>query len=218
MGLDITHYKATFEKAKTHHLFYIGEGIYAQTGAEIKEKFEDFNVDFYHFSKYIQQIDIPIVVESVIIVKGSENLEKVKAHFKSHYTTFLIRENEEQLERELKDFEKKKGYQNLKKSFKDYDYTDWIILTYYTIEKKEGFYFKSVGEQRKGMGGNFYSKFCSGEIYNFALKEDFDDAFSCVEHYRDSDTKEIVNLRRDEFKKSFIDNFELGSSFMSVSY
>lgn len=218
MGLDITHYKATLEKAQDHDLFFIGLDIYGETGAEIKEKFDTFNVDFDHFSKYIQEIDVPTEVESIIIVKGREHFKKVKEHFQSQDRVLLIRENEEQLKKEIKDLEKKKGYQNLKKCFKDYDYTDWIFLKYYTTEKKEGFYFKSIGEQRKGMGGNFYSKFCNGDIYNFAYKEDFDDAFSCVDHYRDSDTKEIVNLRRDEFKKTFIDNFEFGASFMSVSY
>ena len=211
MGLDITHYKATLEKAQDHDLFYIGQDIYGETGAEIRERFDTFNVDFDHFSKYIQEIEVPTEVESIIIIKGSKNVEKVKAHFVSNDYLFLIRENEEQLKKEIKDLEKKEGYQNLKKSFKDHDYTDWIILKYYTTEKKEGFYFKSVGEQRKGMGGNFYSKFCNGEIYNFALKEDFDYAFSCVNYNGYSDTEE-------EFKKTFVDNFEDGASFMSVSY
>ncbi|NHN26272.1 hypothetical protein FIA58_011340 [Flavobacterium jejuense] len=217
MGLDITHYKATLEKAQEHHLFYIGEDIYSETGAEIREKFDSFNVDFDHFSKYIQEIEVPTKVESIIIIKGSENEKKVKAHFKSNDSNFLIRENEEQLERELKDFEKKKGYQNLKKCFDD-SHNDWIIVKYYTTEKKEGFYFKSVGEQRMSMNDKFWNKFCNENTSNFALEEDFKFALSCVDHYRDSDTKEIVNLRKDEFKKTFIDNFELGASFMSVSY
>ncbi|WP_445710056.1 hypothetical protein [Flavobacterium sp.] len=218
MGLEITHYKATLEKAQDHDLFYIGLDIYGETGAEIREKFDTFNVDFNHFSNYIQEVDVPTEVESVIIIKGSENVEKVKAHFTSNDYVFLIRENEEQLERELQDFEKKKGYQNLKKCFKNYDYTDWIFLKYYTTEKKEGFYFKSVGEQRKGMNDKFWNKFCNENTSNFALKEDFNYAFSCVNYNEYSDTEEEVNQRKEEFKKIFIDNFEDGASFMSVSY
>ncbi len=218
MGLDITHYKATMEKAESHTLFYIGNDIYGKTGALIRENFDDFNVDFDHFNKYIQHIDVPTEVESVIIIKGPENLKKVKDHFQSNKRTFLIRENEEQFKIELNDFEKKRGYQKLKKVFEDIHYADWIILKYYTIEKKEGFYFKSVGDQRKGMNGKFWDKFCNGVKYNFALKEDFDYAFTCVDSYWDTDTEESVRRRREEFKKGFIDNFEFGASFISISY
>jgi len=218
MGLDITHFKATKEKAEPHTLFYIGNDIYGETGAEIREKFDDFNVDFDHFQKYIQEIDVPTEVETVIIVKEIENLKQVKEHFKSTERTFIVRENEEQLQKELNDFEKKKGYQNLKKNFEDISYTNWIILKYYTVEKKEGFYFKSAGEQRKGMNKKFWDKFCKGDKYNFALKEDFDYAFSCVDKYWDSDNEKSVIQRKEKFKKEFIDNFEFGASFMSVSY
>ncbi|WP_108805506.1 hypothetical protein [Aquimarina sp. Aq107] len=218
MGLDITHYKATMEKAESHTLFYIGNDIYGETGAEIREKFDDFNVDFDHFRKYVQEIDVPTEVETVIIIKGIENLKNVKEHFKSSERTFIVKENEKQLQKELDDFEKMKDYQNLKKDFEDIHHTNWIILKYYTLEKKEGFYFKSVGEQRKGMNGKFWDKFCNGNKCNFALKEDFYYAFSCVDRYWDTDTKQIVRLRKEEFKKKFLDNFELGASFMSISY
>ena len=107
---------------------------------------------------------------------------------------------------------------NLKKDFEDVHYTNWIILKYYCLEKKDGFYFKSVGEQRKGMNGQFWEKFCNGDKYNFALKEDFEYAFSCVDRYWDSDTEESVRERKEKFKKEFLDNFELGASFMSISY
>jgi len=92
-----THYKATFEKAENHTLFYIGDCLYWETGAEIKEKFNSFNVDFNHFKNYIQEIDVPNELETVVIIKGIENEEKVKAHFEPTDHTFIIRENEPQL-------------------------------------------------------------------------------------------------------------------------
>lgn len=76
MGLDITHYKATSEKANDDDLFYIGQDIYGETGAEIRGKFDTFNVDFNHFSKYIQEIDVLTEVESITIVKGVEISQK----------------------------------------------------------------------------------------------------------------------------------------------
>ncbi|MGB0868397.1 MAG: hypothetical protein ACPGSD_02260 [Flavobacteriales bacterium] len=204
MGLDITHFKATKEKAEPLTLFYIGNDIYGDTGAEIREKFDNFNVDFDHFQKYIQEIDVPTEVETVIIVKGVENLKHVKDHFKSTESSFIVRKNEEQLQKELKDFEEKKGYQNLKKNFKDFSYTSWIILNYYIVEKKEGFYFKNVGEQRKGMNRKFWDKFCKGDISNFALKEDFDYAFSCVDKNWSSDYEKSVLQRKKLFKKNLL--------------
>lgn len=218
MGLNITHYKATMEKAETHTLFYVGHSIYGETGAEIRENFDHFNVDFDHFQKYIQEIDFPTEIETVIIVKGIENLNNVKEHFKSTERTFIVLESEEQLQKELDAFEKQKEYQNLRKNFEDITYMDWILLKYYTIEKREGFYFKSAGEQQKGMNKKFWDKFCNGEKYNFALKEDFNFAFSCIERYWDSDTEESVMQRKEKFKKEFLDNFELGASFMFVSH
>lgn len=217
MGLEITHYKATLDKAEISTLFYIGNDIYGETGAEIREKFGTFNVDFEHFRKYIQEIEVPTEIETIIIVKGSEKLKKVKEHFQSDERTFLVQENEEQLKIELDSFEKKRGYQKLEKHFENIHYTDWIILKYYTLEKKEGFYFKSVGNHRKGMNDKFWDKFCNGDKYNFADKEDFVYAFSCIDSWV-TDTEESVRQRREEFKKKFIDNFDLGASFMSISY
>lgn len=218
MGLDITHFKATMEKAEPHTLFYIGHDIYGETGAEIRDKFDDFNVGFDHFQKYIQEIDVPTEIETVIIVLGIENLERAKEYFKSEERTFIVRENEEQLQQELDHFEEKKEYRNLNKTVENHSPSNWYYIRYFTVEKKEGFYFKRVGEQRKGMNGEFWDRFCKGDAFNFALKEDFDYAYSCIDNYWDSDTEKSVIQREEQFKKEFLDNFELGASYMSVSY
>ena len=98
MSLDITHYKATLEPCEPHTLFLIGGQIYSETGAEIREKFDGFNVDFDHFQKYIQKIEVPTEVDSVIIIKGAEHLAEVKEGFASRETTFIVKENEEHLQ------------------------------------------------------------------------------------------------------------------------
>lgn len=213
MSLAITHYKATLEKADINTLFYIGNDIYGETGAEIREKFDSFNVDFDHFQKYIQLIDVPNEIESIIIVEGLEKLKKVEEHFKSTASTFLVYENEEQFKIELENFEKERTYQKLEKHLEYIHHTEWNILTYYTLEKKEGFYFKSVGNFQKGMNDKFWDKFCTSTISNFALKDDFEYALSCT-----IDSKESRIDYREEFKKEFIDNFDFGASFMSISY
>jgi hypothetical protein len=227
MGLDITHYQATMEEAEPHTMFYIGHNTYGETGAETRESFKEFNVDFDHFRRYHQEIEVPIEVVNVIIVNGKENLTAAKTSDFLNFALedapqtepqFFVRENDEQLQKELHDFEKERGYQNfIKRSFEETPTKDCTTLTYYSLERKEGFYFKSVGYQRKGMQGLF-SRFPEEGIYNFALKEDFDHAYSCVDYYWDSDNEEDVKQRREEFKKGFMDNFELGASYISLSY
>lgn len=218
MGLDITHYKATFEKAEINSLFYIDQGIYADTGGIVRETFSGFNVRFDHFKNYIQEIDCPVELDSVIIVNDKKDSKRIEEYFKSSGRKIFVKENEDQLHQELTEFEKSSDYLNIEKCFQDIDYAGWTILKYYKTIKKEGFYYKESGYQRKGMNNKFYKRFCSSNIYNFALKEDFDYALSCVDYYWKSDTRIMVEERKKEFNKSFINNFEKGASFMMVSY
>lgn len=217
VGLDITHYKATFKKAEAHTLFYIGECIYGNTGAEIRELFDGFNVDFDHFKKYIQQIDVPSLVESIIVVNNPEYLKNAQEHFRSENHLVLLKPNNEELTETLHRFERQKGYQLLERNVKNGEHVPWTIVNYFTTQQKEGFYFEQVGTQRKGMNNNFWSRFCNGEKHFFAQKEDFEFAFSCLEP-RNYDTEESMAQKIETFKKSFIDNFEEGASFLSVSY
>lgn len=84
--------------------------------------------------------------------------------------------------------------------------------------KEEGFYCESVGYQRKGMNDNFWNHFYSKGIFDYALREDFEHAFSCVDFYWEEDTLSEVQQRKELFKKDFIDKFELGASFINLSY
>lgn len=218
MGLDVTHYKATLERAETHSLFYIDQGIYADTGGITRKNFCDFNVKFDHFKNYIQEIDCPVELESAIIVNDKKDSKRIKEHFKSSGRKIFVKENEHLLYQELIEFEKSLGYLNIQKCFEDIEYEGWTILKYYKTIKKEGFYYKKAGHQRKGMNNKFHERFCSNKIYNFAFKEDFDYALSCVDYYWKSDTSSIIEERKKEFCESFINNFEKGASFMMVSY
>lgn len=88
------------------------------------------------------------------------------------------------------------------------------------MEKKEGFYFKEVGHQRKGMEPEFMDRFykIEEEIYNFALKEDFDYAMNCVIESEKLSIQKVPSTLKKEFKTKFIDTFENGASFISLSY
>lgn len=191
MGLDITHYKATFEKCDDEELFINGLDLHGESGIETKHSFKDFNVDFYYFEKYIQLIDIPKVINQLEIDLNKSNN--------------LIYEDV------INDFEKRNNLNEFKKRKLVNSNTNLRTIYYYELEKMEAFYFKDVAYQRKGMNQEFYNKFCNSKYYNFALKEDFEFAFSCLDEKENS---EKVNY----FKENFIDNYEHGSSFLSVSY
>lgn len=191
MGLDITHYKATFEKCDDEEFFKIGSDLQDENGIETKHSFKDFNVDFYYFEKYIQIIDIPKGINQLLIdLNKSNNLD---------------------YENEINDFEKRNNLNVFKKRKFVNSNTNLGTIYYYELEKMEAFYFKEVAYQRKGMNQEFYNKFCNGKYYYFALKEDFEYAFSCLD---DKENSEKINY----FKENFIDNYEHGSSFLSVSY
>ncbi len=211
MGLDISHCKATFERPNTTDPNLLG--------GETKDNFNGFNVPFEHFHKYVKQIECGNILHTVIIVKQENLLEEVKEWFKNYEYSIFIKESEEQLNRQLEKYEINNGLKNLYKYYNEnVSGEKWIVLSYYEILKKKGFYYNQIGEQRKGMNGKFWERFCREDISNFALKEDFDFAFSCLDFDEDNETKEDFNLRKLNFKENFIDNFELGASFLSVSY
>lgn len=216
MGLDITHYKAILNLPENSELIYIGGEIRGTVGAETKESFSDFNVPFEHFKKYIQLIDCPIVIDKVIIVENEDKYDYATKHFSN--SNYLILINNKHLKQKLNEFENKKDFKELKKGFSSGALDQWRILNYYKTEKKEGFYYHQVGNQRKGMNENFWNQFCSNQNYEYAKKEDFDFAYSCISKLREEEWNVDFELKKKEFKKNFIDNFELGSSFMSVSY
>ncbi|MCT8341283.1 hypothetical protein MG296_14570 [Flavobacteriaceae bacterium TK19130] len=216
MGLDITHYKAVLKLPENPGLINVGGEIRGQVGAETKESFSDFNVSFEHFQNYIQLIDCPKVIDTLIIVDEKEDLETTTNHFsKSDYKIFL---NDKELKRELKIYESERKLENCEKYFSNSALNKWKILNYFETEKKEGFYYQAVGDQRKGMNDMFWNRFCNNNIYNYARKEDFEFAMKCLRIKQPHEYKSEFELRKEKFKDEFINNFELGASFMFVSY
>ena len=216
MGLDITHYKATLKLPENSELINIGGQIRGIVGAEIRESFSDFNVPFEHFDNYIQLIDCPIVTDTVIIVEDIEKVEYVTNHFSNSDYKILLRNDN--LEQNLKDYEKEKDIKELGKHYGSSILNEWKVLNYFRTERKEGFYYHQVGYQRKGMNENFWKRFCNDDIYEYALKDDFEYANKCVRSKQLYEPKADFELRKESFKKQFLDNYENGASFMSLSY
>ncbi|WP_221418046.1 hypothetical protein, partial [Fulvivirga kasyanovii] len=61
-------------------------------------------------------------------------------------------------------------------------------------------------------------RFCSSDTYHFALKEDFQFALSCVDFYWTEDTEDELKQRKQNFNTNFLDKYEYGASFLTVSY
>ncbi|HLV50884.1 MAG TPA: hypothetical protein VKY44_02875 [Flavobacterium sp.] len=216
MGLDITHYKATLKLPANSELIIIGGQIRSEVGAETRESFSDFDVPFEHFDNYIQLIDCPIVVDSLIIVEDKDNLEYVTNHFSSSDYKILL--NKDDLNKNLDEYENEKKLKELEKHIGNNVLNKWKVLNYVRTEKKEGFYYHQVGYQRKGMNEKFWKRFCNDDIYDYALKENFEYASKCLLKKQLFESKADFELRKENFKNQFIDTYENGASFMSLSY
>lgn len=216
MGLDITHYKATLKLSENSELINIGGEIRGMVGAETRENFSDFNVPFEYFDKYIQLIECPIITDTVIIVEDNEKFEYATNHFSNSGYKILLRNND--LEQNLSNYEKEKHLKEFGKHYGSSILNEWTVLNYFRTERKEGFYYYQVGCQRKGMNENFWKRFCNNDIYEYALKDDFEYASKCVMRKQPYEPKADFELRKENFKKNFLDNYENGTSFMSVSY
>lgn len=215
MGLDITHYKATHQLSFDIDLPYIGGDILGNSRIETRETFAHFNVPFEHFKNYIQQVHCPEIQQTAIIVKDPKNLSEVKSRFKNNnYTIFIDNLN---LQKELANYEASEKLDKLHRHIDTGEFRDWRIVSYYSTIQKEGIYFKSIGDQRKHMNENFHLRFCDSSTYNYALEDNFTFAFSCLEK-RDDETENDFKLVKENFTKNFLETFELGASFFTVSY
>jgi hypothetical protein len=214
MRLDITHFKAAFQKDFPEDLPYVGDSA-GESLIETRETFANYNVPFEHFKNYIQKVNCPEILQTAIIVKDAKDLADVENHYQNN--DYKIFTDSKQLEEELAIHEAKENLDGLNRHIDSGYLSRWKIVSYYKNIQKEGIFFREVGYQRKRMNTAFWKRFCSSDTYCYALEEDFNFAFSCIEK-RDDETLEDAQEVIDNFKQNFLDNFELGSSFMVVSY
>jgi hypothetical protein len=209
MGLSISHNRATLKRPAV-------ASPYEPIGIT-EEEFSGFNVDFTYFSRYIQKIDCPKVIQTFIIVEQEQYLASTQDLFKDQGNPVLFHTNEVDLQNEIVILEQKYHLAGLEKRLCQGP-SEWKLLYYCEVSKQTGFYIEGIGYQSKGMNSRFWERFCSGYYENFALREDFEYAYSCVDYYGSSNWAEEASLRKKAFKKDFIDAYEPGASFMSVSY
>lgn len=127
MGLDITHIKATLEKPKTTNPYGLGEFT--------EENFDGFDVPFSHFEKYIQKIDSPKIVTTVVFVTDENNLDYTTEWFKNSKREVFFEKTPDLLEQKLKNYESKNGLSSLHKYINESP-QKWHLLQYYENIKK----------------------------------------------------------------------------------
>lgn len=207
MGLDISHYKATLDPLSLMETFKYKEYI-------LERDFIYFDTTIQYFMPYLQKIKVPTVLVNLIFPKLGAQID-----FKSEYEEpSIVMEGIGPKEFQLyvdAYIQKNKLSQAL---MRRYEMDDYWLFEFSTFEKKLGFYYDQVGYQRKGMNGMFSDRFCNNDIYNYTQRKDFNFALSCVDFYWQSDTQEMVENRKMQFKKEFVDAYEDRRSWMNVSY
>lgn len=208
MGLDITHYKATLQKPADLNTF---EKKYI-----IESEFDGFDVNFDYFSKFIQQIEIPQVLNTIIFPKSVNEIENIKSKYNDEkYLIFYE-----------KDFT---NFNNIIDRFiidnyldgvnvKSFDNDKYISFDIFKVITANGFYFEEVGYQRKGMNKNFWDKFINDKTYCYTNKEYFEFVLSCIDNNRYKDSFNDFDNTTKLFKENFIDKYELNCSWMELNY
>ncbi len=215
MGLDIIHNKATLKKPSPDTV-----GYFCNDDLVIEEEFDSFNVPFGHFEKYIQQVEYVVIERTIVVVQNKKFLAAAKSRFNDiEYFVIAPKTNEEEQE-QIHTYIHQEGLGFLEEYHREPSSQEvqWKFVELYRIDHKTGFYTHDVGHQRKGVNGRFWERFNVDNIYCFALQEDFEYAYSCVDFYWQSDTKEDVRERKRLFKENFVDTFELGASYLYLSY
>ncbi len=207
MGLDIYHYKATLQKPKDLNP--------SSENYILEENYEGFDVDFSYFNKYIQLIDIPKILRTLIFAKKESELEEIKNFFKCEYD-FFYESNFLSINKVVDGFIIRNHQEG--SLLHKWETPKWIGFHVFELEKKSGFYYEEVGYQRKGMNDRFAERFYSDSIYCYTKKEEFEFALSCVDFYWDDDTQAEVKKRKRQFKSEFLDNYEDKRSWMNTSW
>ena len=213
MGLDISHYKiiTNLPEPKDH----LNQGCFYE---------EDFKLfkDIKPIEHQIQEILYCKIINSFEIIKETKDFDDMvkrnKFNSANNYPlrNFTMIRDEDERNEKIVEFERINNLTGYHKYIKK---GKWQTIQYYEINSKHGFYYAESGYQRKGMNDNFWKHFNPvSDIYCYANKEDFENAFNCVDKYWESDTNEIVQKRKEDFKRNFIDNYKLGESYLALSY
>lgn len=210
MGLDISHIKATLVRPTTTDPYRLGEMT--------EESFDSFGFDvpFTHFEKYIQKIDCANILTTAILVKNESDLKYTKEWFEKYDYPIFFEKTQASLEKTLRKYESKHNLSQLHTHINTMPQR-WNVLYHYEIIKKIGFYETDEGYQRGGMNSDF-APFYQRDKYNFVLQEEFEKAYNCIDDDLDFTTEAQLMFTKKNFKENFLDKFEYGASYLSLSW
>jgi hypothetical protein len=198
MGLDIYHYKATLIKPWNLNPFnqnYISE-----------DTFEGFDVHFSYFNNYIQIIDTPKTLKTLIFAKKESEIDEIKK-FLSYEYDFFYESNILNIDNVVERYITQNNLQG--SLLHKWEAPKWIGFGVFEWERKSGFYYEEIGYQRKGMNERFGECFYSDSKFCFTHKTDFEFALSCIDFYWDDDTPEDVEQRKKQFKADLLINMRV---------
>ena len=214
MGLDISHYKVLNNLPNPSTA--LNEGcLYA-------DDFELFQNTSKPLQSNIKEIVYCDIKDSLHLVNNLDDCNelikdnKFNKQFGYPMKHFKQVNSESEANKAISEFEIKNkliGLHHYRKKGK------WTTIQFYDIQFKRGLYFECVGYQRKGMNDEFWKHFSNNDdFYYYTELEDFQYAYNCIDKYWESDTSETIIKRKDEFRRTFLDNFQYGISFLGISY
>lgn len=149
MGVDVYHCKATLVKPKDMNPF--SENYFIE---------DDFNVFDNHniLKDYIQQIEVPKTVRTLIFIKNESEIEEVK-HFLHHEYDFFFEKDELNIDKTVEKFIWQNHLTNC--LLHKWEAPKWIGVHVFEWVLHTGIYYEEVGYQRKGI---LQKRLINGEI------------------------------------------------------
>lgn len=178
-----------------------------------------FNVPFDYFGKYVQHVNAPGIIQKVILLLDENAFEAALQWKKKTFPEkeadypILVHFQDHKMTDALENHVKEKKL-DLLYTHEDFPHFPWSIKHYYEVVQKKGFYTEDVGYQGGMVSKKFQGRFGDEQLSSFALKEDFEFTYSCIDATPPYGGKEDMEIRRKNFKENFLDNYEAGASFL----
>lgn len=212
MGLDIMHYKLTYEPKEAEDYLFLGDWDL------------DCNVPLAHYAKYITDVKSFEYHNNLLIIANKDALEKLeKDEFYNidAYAKILFGGFDDALiKQDIAHFMKQNNLEVSAMRALDFECEGVFYTTVSFAEETtvKGMYYKEVGYQRKGMNAHFYKTFKKNTFWG--KQEDFELAYNCIggdwylEHWGEAS---VENMKK-QFKKDFVECFEFGKSLLCASF
>lgn len=187
------------------------------SGRLLVEDMHHFDTSAEYFGQYLQEIDHPNVKASATIVDHPEDLLDNTTGPDGEPMKYFIKNSE--LNDKYKKWEEKLKLNNYHKSGYYDDDGEMEFITYYTLEKKRGIYYKRVAELQINVREELYDLLYENRdesIYTFTSKKVLSLIYENIDKVEPDVSREQVELDKFDFKKGVLFNYEEGASYVHV--